>query len=393
MSQKASAIVTDGLWRKSLSTIRSLGKAGFRVSVMGDSVFTSGFWSSFTSHRITAPIASEAPVAFGKALLAAVEKEMHKNDVKPVVFAMEDASMEWVLENQTAVLAHSYFLGPSLEAFKICRDKGKTIQLAKEIGIACPETIEVHSEDEFSSAVLKFDRFVLKPKTSSGSRGLFYDKKPAGELLKQYFNYIVQERIPAEGAAIGVSLLFDRSGECKAHFTHKRLRQYPNSGGPSTDRESIFAPELLEQSIALIKKLRWHGVAMVEWKFDLRDKKYKLMEVNPRFWGSLELATRSGVDFPLLYARAAQGEELCVAPSYKPGVRCRWLVPGDVLRYVSTEKNQREGFKEFFKGLPYSAEEWDKRDILGAFSMVVCTLALAINPRYWKYLKKSGPPF
>ena len=46
-SAKETAIVTDGLWRKSISAIRSLGKEHIAVTVMGDSIFTTGMWSRF----------------------------------------------------------------------------------------------------------------------------------------------------------------------------------------------------------------------------------------------------------------------------------------------------------------------------------------------------------
>jgi len=39
---------------------------------------------------------------------------------------------------------------------------------------------------------------------------------------------------------------------------------------------------------------------MVEFRVDARDGTAKLMEVNPRFWGSLQLSILSGADFPYL---------------------------------------------------------------------------------------------
>ena len=39
---------------------------------------------------------------------------------------------------------------------------------------------------------------------------------------------------------------------------------------------------------------------MVEFKLDARDGVAKLMEINGRFWGSLQLAVDAGVDFPAI---------------------------------------------------------------------------------------------
>lgn len=101
-----------------------------------------------------------------------------------------------------------------------------------------------------------------------------------------------------DGDAYGVSVLFNK-GEQRAIFTHKRLREYPISGGPSTLRESIRYPEIEEYALDLLTALNWHGVAMVEFRVDARDGKPKLIEINPGFWTGLPLAIYAGVDFSL----------------------------------------------------------------------------------------------
>lgn len=163
---------------------------------------------------------------------------------------------------------------------------------------------------------------------------------------------MIQEFIP-QGGAYGVSMLFNH-GEPRAIFTHKRLREYPNSGGPSTLRESISFPEVEGYATTLLKALDWHGVAMVEFRVDPRDGRPKLMEINPRFWGSLPLAIYSGVDFPyLLYKMAIDGD---VEPvfEYKTGVKVRWLLPGDILWFLGAS-NKLKALPAFlkFRGMGY----------------------------------------
>jgi hypothetical protein len=75
--------------------------------------------------------------------------------------------------------------------------------------------------------------------------------------------------------------------------------------------EDTAEVKLMKQhATALVKKLAWTGPVMVEWKIDSRDGTLRLMEINGRFWGSLPLAVRAGVDFPLLTYRLARGEEV-----------------------------------------------------------------------------------
>jgi hypothetical protein len=82
--------------------------------------------------------------------------------------------------------------------------------------------------------------------------------------------------------------------------------------------------EALAQSRALLAALDWRGPAMVEFKRDERTGRHYLMEINGRFWGSLQLAIDSGVDFPALLVGLALGEPIGAVSSYRVGVRSRW---------------------------------------------------------------------
>ena len=68
---------------------------------------------------------------------------------------------------------------------------------------------------------------------------------------------------------------------------------------------------------------------MVEFKLDERDGLPKLMEINGRFWGSLQLAIDAGVNFPEILLRAVSGQPNALQPPYRVGVRNRWFW-GDV---------------------------------------------------------------
>jgi len=78
---------------------------------------------------------------------------------------------------------------------------------------------------------------------------------------------------------------------------------------------------------------------------------------------------------------------LAPPPSYTAGVRCRWLIPGDILRYLSSPRRDRESLIEFLRGLNL-AEEWDREDLRGLVAVIACTGVQALNPKYWKYLRR-----
>src|SRR5207245_8993362 len=93
-------------------------------------------------------------------------------------------------------------------------------------------------------------------------------------------------------------------GRTVAMFAHRRLREKPPVGGVSVYRESIPLDDaLVGPGLRLLDALDWQGVAMVECKRDLISGRHVIMEVNGRFWGSLQLAIDAGVDFPSLLVR------------------------------------------------------------------------------------------
>jgi predicted ATP-grasp superfamily ATP-dependent carboligase len=136
---------------------------------------------------------------------------------------------------------------------------------------------------------------------------------------------LLQEYTRGEGH--GVELLMYK-GQPLAAFQHRRLRELPMSGGRSAFRESVpLDPELYRHSVRLLEAIEWTGLAMVEFK--VGEHGPKLMEINGRIWGSLPLATHSGMDFParmaelFLYGPPTNGA--AKSPGYRVGVRARNL--------------------------------------------------------------------
>jgi predicted ATP-grasp superfamily ATP-dependent carboligase len=388
------AIVTDALWRKSVSAIRALGSAGYEVYATGDSWLTTGFYSRYTSRYFVGATAAQDHDGFGHCLHRAVDAA-HGRPV--AILPMEDASCEWLLKHGGELPGNARWLLPTPEAFAIARDKGRTCAMARQLGIPCPATCAPSSVEELRELVesKSVEDFVLKPCTGSGSSGIVYGKEIKQVVLERHWAthgpLLLQERIPGDGVARGVSLFCDRAGKERASFEHERVRQYPLTGGPSTQRKSVPLDALHDYSSSLLAAIGWCGVAMVEWKIHPETGQPKLLEINPRFWGSLALAVRSGVDFPTLYADEVLGRPLPSSqPSYRTDVNCRWLMPGDVLRYISESREERESLRAFIRGSWQTAEEIDPCDARGSVACFLCPALLAANPRYWKYLRRGG---
>ena len=156
---------------------------------------------------------------------------------------------------------------------------------------------------------------------------------------------VIQEYIPGQG--YGFYGLF-RYGEPRAIFMHKRRREFPITGGASTSAESYYDERLKEQGIRLLSGLKWHGVAMVEMKRDERDGEYKLMEINPKFWGSLDLSIQAGVNFPYLTAKMALYGDVDPVMDYDRDVKFSWPFPQDLLHLLARPRSGRAIFADLF---------------------------------------------
>jgi predicted ATP-grasp superfamily ATP-dependent carboligase len=226
---------------------------------------------------------------------------------------------------------------PDLSNFAAISDKGRVLQVAPSVGIAIPgQAVLRHPGDVqgLDLASLGYP-LVIKPSRSVNQEGnhriklsvvhvaTAADLSPAlATLPPSAYPLLLQQRIVGPG--IGVFLLV-WDGRILAQFCHRRIREKPPAGGVSVYRESIVAdPILIERSKALLDHFDWRGVAMVEYKVDEETGTPYLMEINGRFWGSLQLAIDSGVNFPVLLAAAASGDHPAPVTRYRTGVRSRW---------------------------------------------------------------------
>jgi predicted ATP-grasp superfamily ATP-dependent carboligase len=180
-------------------------------------------------------------------------------------------------------------------SFATLDNKARLHRLAAVLGVRAPR----QAVDRDSIAALL--PVVLKPTESSSSRGVRYvssmneisdadiEGVRAGRL-------IAQERILGDGVGLSVLCI---DGEVVAHCGHRRIAEWPASGGSSTVREYFFSNQALADAQALVRATRWSGLAMFEFKLTLAGE-LVLIECNPRIWGSIGQSLASGVNFPAM---------------------------------------------------------------------------------------------
>ncbi len=337
MEPKACVLVTDGNERSALAVTRGLGRAGIPVVVGAETSRSLAGASRYCVATWQYPSPLEDPSQYVSSLVEAVGRF----DITAIM-PITDSSMQVIAAQRDRFRPSVTAMVPSLESYEMVSDKYRLMKLAHELGVPTPKTVFV--PDGNIAAVLdqvKTYPVVVKPGRSLRMIDARWIKtgvhivSNAEELTELYRRMpylrhpsLVQQRIEGEGQ--GLFGLFDHGRSC-ALFAHRRVREKPPSGGVSVFRESIELPKATtEYAVRLMQHVKWHGVAMVEFKLDRYSGIPMLMEINGRFWGSLQLAIDAGLNFPYLLYQAMRGVQVAVPNnSYRVGTKSRWLL-GDL---------------------------------------------------------------
>ena len=330
-------LITDGNERAALAAARSLVRARHAVLVTASTreSLAGASWGVRPLALATDPLTAPAGYAAEIGRLA----EQHG---VAVLLPMTDPSLEAVLEHRQALPAGIELPFPDLSTYRAASDKAQVLTLARACGFDVPETRLVATREESDRAVPEAAFFpaVVKPHRSvvaiGGTRrkttvtlvaNAVACRRALAALPASAFPVLLQRRVSGVGEGF---FALRWGGRTVAMFAHRRLREKPPAGGVSVYRESIPLDErLVGPGLRLLEALGWNGVAMIECKRELATGRQVVMEVNGRFWGSLQLAIDAGVDFPSLLVRCAAGEIVPEGRHYRVGVRSRWFL-GDV---------------------------------------------------------------
>lgn len=308
-------LILDGHSKAAAASILALPReATLHVAAVDDDCL------GFASRRVARKLRQPATPAESRVWLEALDAREHYRLVIPST----EASLLAVKAQDLDSGLRARCVLASENSLDIALDKRRTLALADKLGIRIPAGTLVTSMREcaepaawpvvvkpiHSKVATRSDTMSLQPRICpdlESWRLALDDFLPwSPVLVQEYFR----------GHGVGVEVLFER-GQARWLFAHRRIHELPVTGGASSYRRSIpVPPELQRATIDLLGALDWHGVAMVEFKLaDNGD--YRLMEINPRLWGSLPLAIAAGVNFPVGLLHLAAGESPGGQPRYR----------------------------------------------------------------------------
>ncbi len=317
-------LVTDGGHKNTLSIIRYLSLEGHEVSIIHNKRSAPAF-SRYCKNLFISPSIYETETYIGFLTDLVMQNEF---DVLIPVGAETYSILSPIKEK---IRPFTKFVIAEPEQINLALNKTKTYKFAEEIGIAHPKTIYPNSLDEaiiFSETLIY--PVVVKPPLETVKKfpvQYFENHQTLVKYLPGIYNLlknmspIIQEKIT--GTGYGFYAVYN-NGLIQQSFMHRRIREFPVKGGISTCAESYYNNNLYLTGKKILDELKWHGPAMVEFKKDHLTGNYFLIEINPKFWGSLDLSMVAGLNFPDIICKIANNE-LVEQKNYESGIIFQWL--------------------------------------------------------------------
>ncbi|MDZ5810209.1 ATP-grasp domain-containing protein [Halorubrum sp. AD140] len=317
-------LVTDGMMKKSLAVVRSIAPVSRRTGVVAAHRPSMAGISRYADrqHRV----GRRGPETFVLALNVVIER-FDYDCLLPVGGWTTNA----LAEHRADLSDRVDVVLPDGESMRVAQQKLATYALGKRLGVPVPETLQLTP----STTEEQVDRVgfpaVVKAPTEVAPRYVEYVESGAGARAaaddyrrRHGRDPLLQARLHGDGCGF-FALYLD--GGCVGGYSHRRVREYPPSGGVSACAVSRVDEQLADLGTTLLDDLEWNGPVMVEFKRD-RDETPKLIEINPKLWGSLDLGIASGCDFPaalLRYLDTGEHPEFSFSTQ-----RYHWPLSGDI---------------------------------------------------------------
>ena len=336
-------VVADTHHRMALAIIRELGIAfpsGEIVSISSSGYRPLGHFSKYATEKVT--ISEDG------------YKETLLNHVVGDVFIPAGMfSLRIAAENNEEFSKKYKGLWPGLDVLENAADKLFVAKTAVELGLNVPAMYPI--ENPVFPCVVKFrngeamklpahKRYKIAANQTEYEKSLEELNSVKAGHTGAMADIFVSQYI--SGGAYGVSAVLDKNSLPLAILSHKRIREYPLSGGPASCAESIWHIPLIKAGLKLFKALGLVGFAMAEFKGDL--KKPYLLEVNPRVWGTYPLSKVCNAGLSKAYVLGAVGElspltELPEECPYVVGKRMQFFA-NDFLHYLKNLQRGRLSF-------------------------------------------------
>jgi len=326
-----------------LAVVRSLGKNNIDFQVVSTTKNTLAWHSRYCKKTVV----DRNDLSF-----------FSKLSGEDVVFPMIEETMLLLAKNKSKLKCRLGF--SEFETLQTTCDKSLLIQHAMDHNIPCPKSYVIKKPEDIQACISAIDfPTILKPSRGAGGKGIRSVESPdllpaiAEQFLSDNGHFLLQEKITYT-TKYTIGALCNSDHDLRRVCVLKELRNFPVETGQACYVETVSEPKLVKFAESLLKSLNFVGIADIDLVIDARDNQPKLMEINPRFWGSLQAAINAGVDFPSLLNTMLLEGDIEKSLSYKKGLRCRYMIYADLKRLVNILRNdypveyKRKALRDFF---------------------------------------------
>ncbi len=309
-----------------LSVARNLSRAGIPVYLLNRPNVSARY--SRWGRWITVPGGSDTQQDWRRFLLGSDSDRL----AGAVLLACSDEAIAMMSENWGA-LSSKFVLEESPPQVRLqLLDKLSTYEIARKGGIPVPGFWFAKSKADLR-IVEEECRFpvILKPRLSYDSAriGRKHLRANTSSELATEFSRLAALQIPAvimefipggDDRLCSYYTYMDVDGTPLIQFTKRHPRRFPMNIGGATYHETTWAPEVAALGEKFFRHAGLRGLGNVEFKFDDRDQKLKIIESNARFTDADTLISRSGIDFARFAYDRLTGHSPPVPSGYRTGM-------------------------------------------------------------------------
>lgn len=327
-----SVLVTDAHLKQALAVTQSLGRRGIEVYCLSSDRNSAAFHSKYCKRYFVSPLPRDKEQYINFILKIIKETKFD------LLITCDDVTTGYISEIQDNIFRYTKVVLPDHKIIQTVLNKDKMMQFAQEKGFPIPKTIYLRNQDDiFNLNGMISYPVVIKATRGAGGR-LIRCASSKEELIQKYREImqlqdnsglpIIQEYVV--GSHYDFYALCDK-GEVFAFFIFKTLRAFPITGGTPSKAISVYENKLKNLASKILKELNWHGITNMDFIYDPKIDEFKLLEINPRFGGTTQLAIACGVDFPyFLFKWVILGEKQYVF-NYQKDVIYRSLFSEELL--------------------------------------------------------------
>ena len=333
-------LITDILTRKTFDTVNVLTKSYEN----DDLIFTcNNFYEKFIACFVykSKNIFKLRKSIFFQADLVKISKTFNDQKIIYIPFEEDTTILFFDFIKKQGDLNFKYKL-PSALNFELSRNKIELNKYCKLNNIDIPN--QYYNSDIVNNSI-KFP-VIVKPRSGSGSKGIkrFTNLRELRNFNFDDNTFICQELLN-NSINVEAGFFLMEKGELISYYSHKRLRTYPENGGVSVLSRSTENLSIKKIGHSILKKMNWSGFAMIEFIYDDKTNLYKLIEINPRLWGSVLLSEFCNSNFLESYIGCCLNKNI-LENQIDTQKYVRWIFPYDIIYWFKNLSNPLIFFKK-----------------------------------------------